>query len=370
MNVTAFRSLGFLILVLTLPLGGAGQATQEKRQGVAECASLTIEFPAPNTLLSDEGRLYLATTTGNILALGWSDLAIEWRAELGGDVVSSIIANGSNIFAVNEPGEEGSADRKRISTVRSIRKASGVVDWSATLSFPGPVHLIRSNGVLFAAGNGGAVAAIDEKTGIVLRQVTAGYPIIAASASASNGLVVATKGKSIKLINAASDEVASLITSDFPPTAVLVKRQGGLIVGDERGYVSEFNGNDPSPSWRFRSGGQISGLFEADDGVLITSFDNFVYYVSDYNGDVIWKRRLSGRLNGPGLLFNGYFLIADPAESTVVVLDRRNGRVFDIVVLGDGAGFASGIAAAGPDRFAVLSRKGIRLFGVGGCGPK
>ncbi|MGD9589721.1 MAG: PQQ-binding-like beta-propeller repeat protein [Pyrinomonadaceae bacterium] len=370
MNVIEIRSLALVIFVLALPFGGIGQATQEKRPGIVECASRAVEFPAPNTLLSDEDRLYLGTASGNILALRRSDLAIEWRAELGGDVVSSLISNGTNIFAVNEPSENGSEDRKPVSTVRAIRKASGIVDWSVMLPFSGPVHLIRSNGVLFAAGNGGSIAVVDEKTGAIMRQTKAGDPIIAAAASQTNGLVIATKGKGLKFLTAASDEGTSPVTNEFTITAVLAKSDGGLIVGDERGYVFEFNGSDPSPSWRFRSGAQISGLFEVEDGVLITSYDNFLYYVSDYNGDVIWKRRLSGRLNGPGMLLNGYFLIADPAESTIVAVDRRTGKVIDIVVLGDGTSSIGGIAGAGTDRFAAITSKGIRLFAIGGCGPK
>lgn len=367
MNVFRNSALTLFVLSLFLPVGGAGQVEQEKGVAIVECVRRANVTPAPRTLHSDEKRIYLGTLSGNILALDQQGLAIEWRAELGGEVVSSIVSNGSHLFVVNEPAERAEQERT-VSTIRSIRKETGVVDWSAELPFPGPVLLVISNGAIFAADDSGNVIAIDEKTGGFLRQIKIDSRMTIAAGSPTNGLVAGSKGKNLHIIS--SNGAASLLVTEFAPTAILKKKDDGLIVGDERGGVTQFDRNGKDRDWRFRTGGQVSALYEIEEGVLLTSYDNFVYLVSDYNGDVIWKKRFNGRLNGSGLLMNGQFIIGDPTEATVFALDLKTGKVLDSAFVGDDALFSGGIVAAGKGRFAVLLRNGVKLYSLGGCDSK
>jgi outer membrane protein assembly factor BamB len=78
-------------------------------------------------------------------------------------------------------------------------------------------------------------------------------------------------------------------------------------------------------SWKYKNGARIGAVRGTDRGILAASNDNFVYLLSGYNGDIRWKKRLSGRI--ASMTVNGeigvMLAVGDP---TAVLLNLENGK--------------------------------------------
>jgi outer membrane protein assembly factor BamB len=103
----------------------------------------------------------------------------------------------------------------------------------------------------------------------------------------------------IYFAGARNGEIIGYAELSESPTAGFLLDQKNFVVGDEKGNLFSFTfGNNGKwrRVWSVKVGGSISGLTPVDDNLLVTSFDNFVYFLDRSNGRKIWKRRLSGRL--------------------------------------------------------------------------
>jgi hypothetical protein len=57
-----------------------------------------------------------------------------------------------------------------------------------------------------------------------------------------------------------------------------------------------------TPEWKLRNGAEISSVTPTAEGLLISSFDNFIYLISENGGKPLWKKRLSGRITAAPLI--------------------------------------------------------------------
>jgi outer membrane protein assembly factor BamB len=131
-----------------------------------------------------------------------------------------------------------------------------------------------------------------------------------------------------------------------------------LITGDDRGNVTNFRDQTGAVWWKFKSGARIGTIVETDDGIVVGSFDNFVYLISKYSGDVKWKRRLEGRVTHRPIVAGKELIFTVSGEEDLVILDAENGKVLEQVGFGEGR-----YPVADP----ILLDRGIYVFpNVGG----
>src|SRR5207245_1415222 len=143
----------------------------------------------------------------------------------------------------------------------------------------------------------GAVQSIDAKSGTVKwkREIAEGF----ASEPVFDGgkLIVATTAKQIFVVSLASGEIDSMRKVQYGITSLAEAATGEIIAGDDRGNVSSLINGTDKPYWKFKSGGEISAIFTVGDHLLITSHDNFVYFLVNRSGGLVWKKRLTGRVS-------------------------------------------------------------------------
>ena len=131
-----------------------------------------------------------------------------------------------------------------------------------------------------------------------------------------------------------SGEIDLMRKLNYGTTALGQLPTGEVIAGDERGNVTSLNGSDKA-LWRFKSGGGISNVFAAGQQLIATSHDNFVYFLLTSNGDVIWKKRMSGRVSQIGKVLDRYVLIASFEENSAVLTELSNGKAVGQTVFGE-----------------------------------
>jgi outer membrane protein assembly factor BamB len=108
-----------------------------------------------------------------------------------------------------------------------------------------------------------------------------------------------------------------------------------LVAGDDRGNVTNYRDLSGNVWWRFKSGARVGTITETAEGILIGSFDNFLYMVSKYTGDVKWKRRLDGRITSSPSILDDRIAAASSTEENFQVIEADTGKPIDRIEFGE-----------------------------------
>ncbi len=111
-----------------------------------------------------------------------------------------------------------------------------------------------------------------------------------------------TPGKlnNILEISATDGKITRTIQTNFSYAFIYIgdEEDNLLILGDKKGEISARDIRSGKKVWKLRTGGEISSIVSSQRGLLISSYDNFLYMVSTLDGRIIWKRRMEGRSTG------------------------------------------------------------------------
>lgn len=337
--------------------------------GLTRCSLRDVDAPLRGILISDSDNIYLGTANGTLSSYEVKNLGIIWRSELGGEFASELLLVGSGIIAVTNSTSTGNGTQES-SAIRLIGKDSGVTAWSAKLAFSDRYYLGRLNGGIAAVSRQGSVALLDIASGQVKWQTGLHGTVSVKPAFSAGRMAFGTADKQVLVMSAGDGGLLHRLQLDFAPTAISFSKNGGLLIGDERGNVTLFGAGDNKAVWKFKSGAAVSSVVEADEGILITSLDNFVYFISDNNADVIWKRRLPGRLVEGGLMMNGYLIALIYGENSGYVLDLESGKLIDVIQPGANDLISRSPVFVRRGMFALTTANSLETYSVGPCGPK
>ena len=350
--------------------GAPAQAGRAKQTALAQCLHRTVSVPpGPGTLASDGNQIFVGYLNGTIEALSSGTLESNWRSELGGEFVSDLALLENGIAVVTNPSRDGNAAGEQ-STVRLLSKESGITTWAAKVGYSERYFIGRINGSLAVVSKGGQVALLDRNSGQVHWQTMPIGRLSARPVFSATSVALATVDKHLTVISAQGGRVISRQPTDFVSTAITYLEKDSIAAGDERGNVTLFSSEISKTVWRFKSGAAVSSVSETEEGILVTSLDNFVYLISDYNGDVIWKRRLTGRVLDGGLAINGHFVVFIYGENSGFVMSLDEGRLTDAVPsLHKDLVNRVPVLVRGRT-FVLTTVDSVDLFSLGGCEKK
>lgn len=367
----SFKPFTYIIAVLLIfiPAGLFAQQNGAPSATLSRCSTRLLESSGRGLLGSDVERVYAGSLNGTLSAFEARNLAPIWRAELGGELASNILLLDSAIVIITNSLVSGSS-LGQSSTVRMIGKESGVTAWSVKLEFSEQYYLGRLNGGIAAVSRGGTVFLLDTAAGQVRWQTTAAGELSTSPSFSPGRVAFGTADKRILVVSAINGGRLLKQPTEFVPTSISLLGDGGFLLGDERGNVGLFSAQGQNAIWKFKSGAAVSSVHETDEGVLVTSFDNFVYLISDYNGDVIWKRRLSGRVLEGGLMMGLYFVVLIPSENSGYVLEIESGKVLAVISFAEKDLISRTPVFVRDRTFALTTGNSIEAIAVGGCSAK
>ena len=346
----------------------------EKRAALVPCARRVVSVPpAAGMLGSDGSQIFIGTLNGTIEALASGNLNTNWRAELGGEFASDLILIENWIAVATNPSRETINGTREpinggdVSTVRLISKESGVTVWAAKVAYSERYYLGKINGSVAIVSKEGQVTLLDRSSGQVHSQTVPVGKLSARPVFSAGNVALATADKQLTVISAQGGRIVSRQTTDHVITALAFLKKDAIAAGDERGNVTLFGTENTKVVWRFKSGAGVSSVSETEQGILVTSLDNFVYMISDYNGDVIWKRRLTGRVLEGGLAMNGHIVILIYGENSAYVIDMAQGKLTDSLG-GTERDLVNRTPVSVRDRtFALTTVDSVDLYSLGGC---
>lgn len=93
-----------------------------------------------------------------------------------------------------------------------------------------------------------------------------------------------------------------------------------------RKRVNSVYGN---PMLKLRAGGRITHILGISDKILVTSTDNFLYYLSGREGKLIWKKRLSGRMKTKPIVVESILLVSPLGSRKIFIINSANGETIN-----------------------------------------
>mgnify|MGYP002397391881 CR=1 FL=1 len=359
------------IAALLVPLGALESQAQQNGKlvpAIVKCSGVPIRAGLPDSLAVYQQNIFLGVRGGVLTAFENSKLETLWRTDLGGEFASGLDASSGNIVLVTNPSMNGSIT-DRHSTIRLLSATSGITIWSTQVPYSDNYWVAVRNDKVFALGSGGDLSVLDRVSGEVIRQIDSLGKIRIAPSFSSTAVVFSTVDRELVILSLSDLEVVQRASFDFGLTYINFTQDDGIVAGDERGHLFRFGENITTsrPSWRFKSGGAVSFASYSTSGIFMTSFDNFVYLLSDYNGDVIWKRRLTGRMNDGGIFVNGAVVVVVPGDNVAFIFDQKTGRLKDSIANSDREIIVSAPFGPNDRRFVMAFADSLEIFGISGC---
>lgn len=281
----------------------------------------------------DNERIYLPLSAGQIVALKAKDGQLLWRAEIGGELSASPVADENAIFVASETIVEANG-QKPSGALRALGREGGVTQWLTPLVRPLRGALAISHGKIFAGGSDGRAYAFDKRTGGVLWSIPfalvfSGQPVV------NEGKVYlgSEDGTLLALDEATGRLLWRYRTQGAIHGPVAVNKQD-IFFGSGDGYVYSVSSNKGKLQWRKRTGAGVEAVVLAGDSLLAASLDNFAYLLN-LKGAMLWKKQLPGRISAQPLAVAETALFTPLSSSEGVVLGLKDGKQVNTLPAGE-----------------------------------
>ena len=312
-----------------------------------------------------EGSIFVADTSGRVRSLDLKTGRSNWSSEIGGLISSDISVSGSELFITSNVASNQDVTSQR-STLRAISTETGITRWSAEIPFSPRLYLLDTVSAVIAVGSTGDIHAVSKSGGEIVWVAKVDGEIGTRPAIDSKRLLVSTSTKQIILLTPQDGRIVGRFSISRPVTAQALGEDGMIVLGDDRGNLSLKKPNGDT-SWRFRNGARIAEIINTEKGILASSFDNFVYLLHERNGNVIWKKRFSGRVWGAPLVFAEQILVTTNADGRAELISLDTGKLIREFVLNDGEYVGLPPIAGNAAAAVFVSPEGTRLFGLPDC---
>ncbi len=316
----------------------------------------------------------------------------RWEMDLGGEIISTPYIDGENVYIVSKPKENQNkvstnnkvpaGDNEKNIVIRSLSISSGVTIWQNNLKTnlnPEQIFLYIHKRTLFIADKNGNLHSIYKNDGVLNWQTTLGAKLSAPPYFYADKAILGTFEKQLIILNLGEGKTYKKVGLHIIPKAISFNTNDEtIIVGDQKGVVSSIKiekidfaiskkekktKNNP---WKFRVGAEVSSMNFTPRGLLITSLDNFAYLVSAEKGNLIWKKRLAGRISEKPFVLDNYALITTIAEPTVSVVELSTGRLINKIILEDET-FVTANPIKFQNKIIVPTSKGLYAFSTNEC---
>ena len=316
-------------------------------------------------MAADGSGVFTAADGGKVEAISLDGQQL-WRAEFGWNLTSNILVLDDNLYFATAAPFGGDKGKSGGNTLRLLSRKTGIPTGQAKLPDAATHFLGVYKDALIVVSSSGAIESFDARSLEVKwkREIAEGF--VAEPRFLTDKIIVASNAKQVFVVSLASGEIESLRKVPNNVTAVAQTSAGDLIVGDDRGNVTSLLGSTEKVNWKFRSGGEISSIFNVDDHILVTSHDNFAYSIATRNGGLAWKRRFSGRIARISTFQDKYAVISGFDDHGAILTNLETGKVAgQIALVDDESVISSRVIASG--LIVMLTNASVRAYGLDGC---
>lgn len=280
---------------------------------------------------ADDTQTYFVSRDGKIVAIELTSGAVAWTAEIGGKPVSELVLAGGKIYTIATPVSDSPTPKP---ILRTFSSKTGLPLWNTELPVSGKYFLVSDGQDLAVASAEGTLWLMEPESGRIKWNVSAAGTISTQPRIESGRLLIAVAGKRVDEFSMENGAIVASAVVDGVPAFVGAGRSSAAVYSDDRGNVHSIRMGG-GKNWKFRAGGKVGFIRSVDDNVLLGSADNFIYFMSVEYGNLLWKRRLPGRVASGGLVGRDIAVFTVIGERSAYVVELEKGRLIDRLDLAD-----------------------------------
>ncbi len=369
LNVKRFLERAIsLCLLATVTTGLAHSQKVKANPSVSLSQPLTVRWRFDSNLTlnltpaADNERVYLPLAGGTLVSLQATTGQLYWRAELGGELSASPVANEHTVFVASEiegpKGENGATSGR--GTVRALGREGGITLWMQTLQVPLRGALTLSGDKLFGGGDDGRLYAFDFETGKILWSVATTGRFNGEAVVDDSKLYIGSEDGTLFAVEESSGRVVWRHRTRGAVRGPVAVGNGSVYFGSGDGHVYAVGADNGRRLWRKRTGASVQVVKRVDQSLIVASLDNFVYLFS-LNGSRLWKRQLPGRISSQPLTAEDGALFTPISSPAGVVLGLRDGRPVNSLPTGEDITSSAAPIAVG-DAVLLTTGQGLLAF--------
>lgn len=324
--------------------------------------SISVQTNTKQIASDNEQTVYISNSNGTIESIDVPENENNWTAVLGTEIISNISLDNKNIYIVSK-----SESEDEYLKLRAISKLTGITNWQKDLRKTPGVYL-EASGNLFVFADA-YLLVIDPEDGSTVTEVNEQMD----SSEKSIYLKFQSSlihGLNLNISENHSKESAGFFINNGIKTeniTGLTQNSENLIFGSKNGEIHSYNKLKGKKLWSGKAGGEITSLtFFEENKILIGSMDNFLYLFSTEEGNLIWKRRLPGRLTEKPLIRDRVALVANTGSSTGFIIELEKGKVINQISLPDSVYFI-GNSLLVNKRIIVPTNRGVLVYTRESC---
>ena len=330
------------ILLAALPLQAQSIPVSPAKITVSLSQPLTIRwrYLSSETLnltpAADNDRIYLPLAGGTIVSLNVGDGHLYWKSDIGGELSASPAADSDAVYVASETTAAEGEKRQPTGALRALGREAGVTVWLRTLPFPIQGSLAVSDTTVFAGTSNGGFYSIDKINGDVKWFAQIGSPLNGTPALSKNAVYVGSEDGTVMALDASTGVQKWRFKTNGRVRGPMALIDDSVYFGSGDGYVYAVNEADGRLRWRSRTGAGVQAVKGVAPGLLVASFDNFVYLLNFQKGKRLWKRQLPGRISAEPVTAGDGALFTPLSGNAGVVLGLRDGKQVNVLPTGEG----------------------------------
>lgn len=317
-----------------------------------QCWSYRTKMTSRNVASDNENNIIIPTLEGKLLALDINSGKKLWETELGGEVISDLANDKEqkNIYVAtksflttaekNKKGLSnftGKGNTLMTIRLRSLGKITGVTNWQTSLLITEPdtteVSIFVFDHEIILTNQSGSIIALNDTNGEILWEKPLNLELGNVRFDLQDESLVAFSKNKIILADAENGRYILQKEINSVLTAAYFFNKTMLILGTEKGEILAIDIYTKKYVWKSRVGAEVSSISFTPKGILVTSFDNFIYLITPESGKGIWKRRLEGRLVIKPYLLDNYVVVLTLGSPKATILDLNEGKVSNQIFL-------------------------------------
>jgi outer membrane protein assembly factor BamB len=288
------------------------------------------------TPAADSERIYLPLGGGIIVSLNANDGQLYWRSEVGGEFSASPAADERALYVAGETTTAEGEGRTAKGSLRALGREAGVTIWMKPLPIPIRGALAMNKDKIFAGAGDGAFYSFDKTTGNVRWVIQIGSALNCTPVISGRGVYVGSEDGTLFSLEESTGKVQWRYHTRGPVRGPVAVLDDMVYFGSGDGYVYAVSEADGRLRWRTRTGAGVQAVRSVPRGLLVASFDNFVYLLSFNRGKHLWKRQLPGRISAQPATADDGALFTPLSGDAGVVLTLRDGKQVNSLPTGDG----------------------------------
>jgi outer membrane protein assembly factor BamB len=334
-----------LVLLSLIPVANsqspsAPQKVSPSRIFLAQPLTVRWRYSSSGTLnltpAADSERVYLPLAGGSIVSLSVNEGQLYWKSEVGGEFSASPTADEKALYVASETTTAEGDSRPVNGSLRALGREAGVTLWLRNLPVPIRGSLAMSDERLYAGTSNGGFYSINKATGDVAWFVQLGSAFNCSPVITKHGVYVGSEDGKLISLEESSGKVRWRYATGGPIRGPVAVTNDMVYFGSGDGYVYAVDEADGHLRWRSRTGAGVQAVKSVSRGLLVASFDNFVYLLSFQRGKRLWKRQLPGRISAQPVTADDGALFTPISSDAGVVLGLRDGKQVNSLPTGEG----------------------------------